>query len=326
MFGLSNLKSTISVNEETVECPAKGCKHLVPRQRRVFRKLEVFKCPKHGIFISPSTFQYENRLENILWTNPEDQNLLFNGIFSVKRETERIARDNSEDAVTWNVFRYLEKQNLIAGYLSNLVGYKVEDCEAIYWSYCQKQSNKHCWYPLQQVREEFELNPAKGSEPDLIIKTKDTLFFIEAKLNASNNTTPSSTDPAVKRKYETGCECWYSQVFQSPFEKIAVADRKYELLRFWLLGSKIADRLHVKFYLVNLVPQEKETPIEPMFGKHIKENTERLFLRTTWEDIYRHIRKAGIACEDKETLLRYFSEKTVGYNQDRNLQRAFNID
>lgn len=325
MYGLSNLKTSISVNEETVECPVKGCKHLVPRQRRVFRRLAEFKCPEHGIFISPSTFEYENRLENILWTSPEDQNLLFNGIFSVKRETERIARDNSEDAVTWNVFRYLEKRNLLAGFLSNLVGGNVGCCEVIYWSYCQTQPNKHCWDPLQQVREEFELNPAKGSEPDLIIKTKKALFFIEAKLNASNNTTPSSTDPAVKRKYETGGQGWYNQVFQSPFEQIAVADRKYELLRFWLLGSKIADRLHAKFYLVNLVPQEKETTIEPMFKKHIKENTERLFLRTTWEDIYRYVRKTGVTSEDKETLLRYFSEKTVGYNQDLNLQRAFDI-
>lgn len=172
---------------------------------------------------------------------------------------------------------------------------------------------------------EFELNPAKGSEPDLIIKTKDALFFIEAKLNASNNTTPSSTDPAVKRKYETGCQGWYNQVVQSSFEQIAVTDRKYELLRFWLLGSKIADRLHTKFYLVNLVPQEKETNIEPIFRKHIKESPNRVFLRSTWEGIYRHVQKAEIVSEDKETLLRYFSEKTVGYNQDRNLQRAFNI-
>jgi hypothetical protein len=325
MYGLSNLKNSISVNEETVECPVKGCKRLVPRQRRLFRQLAEFKCPEHGIFISPSTFEYENRLENILWTSSEDQNLLFNGIFSVKRETERIARDNSEDAVTWNVFRYLEKQNLLAGLLSSLVGSKVECCEVIYWTYCQTQPNKGCWYPLQQVREEFELNPAKGSEPDLIIKTKDALFFIEAKLNASNNTSPSSTDPSVKRKYERGCESWYNQVFQSPFEQIAVVDRKYELLRFWLLGSKIADRLHTKFYLVNLVPQEKETNIEPMFRKHIKENIDRVFLRATWEGIYRYVRKASIASEDRETLLRYFSEKTVGYNQDKNLQRAFSI-
>ncbi len=325
MYGLSDLKNSISVNKETVECPVKGCKQLVPRQRRLFRRIAEFKCPEHGIFISPSTFEYENRLENILWTSPADQNLLFNGIFSVKRETERIARDNSEDAVTWNVFRYLEKQNLLSGFLSSIVGSKVERCEVIYWTYCQTQPSKGCWYPLQKVREEFELNPAKGSEPDLIIRTKDALFFIEAKLNASNNTTPSSTDPAVKRKYETGCESWYNQVFQSPFEQIAVVDRKYELLRFWLLGSKIADRLHIKLYLVNLVPQEKETNIEAMFRKHIKENIDRVFLRATWEGIYRYVQKASIASVDRETLLRYFSEKTVGYNQDKNLQRAFSI-
>ena len=261
MFGLSDLKNTITVNEETVECPVNGCTHFVSRQRKVFKRLDEFKCPKHGIFISPSTFEYENKLDNILWKDAVDQDLLFKGIFGVKRETQRIARDNSEDALTWNVFRYLEKQKLLEGYLSSLTGTPVDDCEVIYWSHCQSQATRGCWNPLQQVREEFELNPSKGSEPDLIIKTKNTLFLIEAKLNASNNTVPSSKDPAVKQKYENGCQGWYNQVFQSPFDQIAVTERKYELLRFWLLGSKMAERLDTSFILVNLVPQEKETTI-----------------------------------------------------------------
>src|SRR5665647_908786 len=120
MYGLSDLKNAITVNEATVECPVKGCNHFVPRQRKIFKRLEEFKCPEHGIFVSPSTFEYQNKVENLLWKDATDQDLLFNGVFSVKRETERIARDNSEDAVTWNVFRYLEKQKLLCGFLSSL--------------------------------------------------------------------------------------------------------------------------------------------------------------------------------------------------------------
>src|ERR1035441_5823585 len=142
MYGLSHLKNAIKINEATVECPVKGCNHFVSRQRKVFRRLEEFKCPEHGIFISPSTFEYQNRIENILWKETVDQDLLFNGIFSVKRETKRIARDHSEDAVTWNVFRYLEKQKLLGSFLSNLTGAPVDNCEVIYWSYSQSQARR----------------------------------------------------------------------------------------------------------------------------------------------------------------------------------------
>jgi len=325
MYGLSDLKNAITVNEATVECPVKGCNHFVPRQRKIFKRLEEFKCPEHGIFVSPSTFEYQNKVENLLWKDATDQDLLFNGVFSVKRETERIARDNSEDAVTWNVFRYLEKQKLLCGFLSSLTMVPVDDCEIFYWSYCQSQAVRGCWNPLQQVREEFELNPTKGSEPDLIVKSNNTLFLIEAKLNASNNTVHSSKNPAVKQKYENGCQGWYHQVFQSKFDQIAVIERKYELLRFWLLGSKIADRLHSDFYLVNLVPQEKEKTIESVFKKHIKESSERTFLRSTWEEIYRYIENKGIANIEKEVYTKYFNEKTVGYDREGHLQKAFSL-
>jgi len=308
-----------------VECPVKGCNHIVPRQRKVFKRSEQFKCPEHGIFISPSTFEYENKLENILWKDAVDRDLLLKGIFGVKRETERIARDNSEDAVTWNVFRYLEKQKLLEGYLSSLTGAPIDGCEVIYWSYCQSQAKRGCWNPLQQVREEFELNPAKGSEPDLIIKANNALFLIEAKLNANNNTVLGSKNPAVKTKYENGCQGWYNKVFNSQFDQIAVIDRRYELLRFWLLGSKMADQLRSNFYLVNLVPQEKETTIESVFKKHIKGSEDRTFLRATWEEIYSYIENNRIASQEREIITKYFTEKTVGYDKEKHLQKAFSL-
>lgn len=321
MYGIADLKDAIRVTQTTVECPVKGCTRLVPRQRKVFKRWDEFRCPQHNIFISPSTFEYKDRRDNVLWRNQLDQSLLLNSIFSVKRETKRFARDNSEDAVTWNVFRYLEKQNLLKGFLSNLTGALVGDCEVIYWSYCQSEGR--CWSHLQQVRQEFEINPDKGSEPDLIVKTDNALFVLEAKLNASNNTVPSSTNPAVRQKYENGCQRWYNQVFQSDFNNLAVINRKYELLRLWLLGSKIADRLHASFFLINLVPEEKEKDIVSVFKRHIRENPNRTFLRATWEDIYRYILNAGIASKEKEAIIRYFKEKTVGYDRQGRLQKAF---
>ena len=84
---------------------------------------------------------------------------------------------------------------------------------------------------------------------------------------------PSSEDPLVKEKYVNGGCGWYQNVFKSDFETVAISDRKYELLRFWLLGSWIAQNQRLRFILVNLVPAEREKDIETQFKKHIKEDT-----------------------------------------------------
>lgn len=76
---------------------------------------------------------------------------------------------------------------------------------------------------------------------------------------------------------------------------------------------------------MNLVPQEKEANIKSIFRKHINESPNRLFLRVTWEEIYRYIEKAAVTSQEKQAILRYFKEKTIGYDGEGNLQRAFAI-
>ena len=56
----------------------------------------------------------------------------------VKRESQ-MARDNSKDAVSWNVFRFLERNNLIEDFLSLITCLYIESSEVIYWSYSQKE-------------------------------------------------------------------------------------------------------------------------------------------------------------------------------------------
>jgi len=319
MFAANDLKTTINVSETHVECPVKACKKIVPRQRGTFQRSEKFLCPEHGIYISPSTFEYDKPTDNLLWKNEVDLDLL-RRISAVKRES-RIARDNSEDAVTWNIFRFLEKEKLLSNYLSLSSKNEVLNPEVIYWSY--SQSEQAVWSQLVEARKELELKPDKGSEPDVIVISDKALFVIEAKLNANNNTMPTSRDPLVKEKYVSGGCGWYQSAFKSDFETVAISDRKYELLRFWLLGSWMAKQQGLKFVLINLVPSEKEKDIESKFKRHIKENTDRTFLRLTWESIYSIIHEA--ANPRKDSILEYFRNKTTGYNQERKLQRAFSV-
>jgi hypothetical protein len=293
MFGANDLKSEIKPLDNHVVCPVKDCKKIVPRQKRVFRSSKDFFCSEHKIYVSPSTFEYQNYTDTLLWKDKADLELL-RRIALVKREN-RIARDNSEDAVTWNVFRFLEKQNLLPKYLSTFSNNEEKNPEINYWSYSQTEDA--AWSKLVRARKEFERYPAKGSEPDLIIKSDTTLFFIEAKFNSSNNTVPRSKDPLVKQKYVTGGSSWYQSVFKSEFEDLASKYKKYELLRFWLLGSWMAHAQNLNFIMVNLVPSEREKDIEAQFKKHVFEGNDRTFCRGTWEGIYRFIQEEETVAE-----------------------------
>jgi len=317
MLGLQELKPKIETTATKVDCPVKGCTETVERQRRFFRKEERFKCPKHRIFISPSTFEYKDYRDNLLWKDPEDIRLL-DKIFEEKRES-RMARDNSEDAVTWNVFRYLAKSNLIGGFLSQLTGATQENAEVIYWSYNQKEGNG--WELLNRAREEFGEEEGRGSEPDIIIETDRAIFFIEAKLTSGNETTPS--DKNNSKKYETGGNTWFKEAFTSDYKTIAITEKKYELMRFWLLGTWMAEQEGKEFYLINLVREGQEENIETALKKHIRENEGRKFHRITWESIYKYILSQN-PVRKKDAMIRFFENKAIGYSNGA-LQKAFSV-
>lgn len=320
MFGMEELKESIKITEITVECPVKGCSEKVERQRKVFKREERFKCPRHNIYISPSTFEYSSETENLLWTDANDKDLL-DKIKRVKREC-RMARDNSEDAVTWNVFRFMERNNLVEITLSSIIGVTIESSEVIYWSYSQGENSS--WSELNKTREEFGEEIKRSSEPDVIIKTDNALLFIEAKLNAGNETIPS--DMSNSKKYKTGGDNWFSKVFKSNYKTVAIIEKKYELLRFWLLGTWMAKQQNLNFYLINLVLSEREADIEAFFKRHISENPRRGFLRVTWEDIYKYISNGDLSGnKDRDIMTRYFKNKAIGYDADGKLQRAFSI-
>ena len=321
MLGLAELKERILVTDTTVECPVKGCPERVARQRGFFRRKEGFKCPVHNIYISPSTFGYQDELDNILWKEEADRDLL-EQVKTVKRES-RIAHDNSEDAVTWNVFRFLERENLVSGLLSTYTESPANNPQVIYWSYSKPQ--KGPWSHLVKARETFETRPRAGSEPDVIVKTDDHLFLIESKLTDDNNKVLQSKDPSVRKKFESGGDGWYGQVFESDFKTVAISEKKYELMRFWLIGSWIAKRLDLDFYLVNLVLSKQERDIERIFKKHIRESQSRTFLRATWEDIYSHILRSEVSGGGVDAILQYFRNKTLGYRGGK-LRRAFSVN
>lgn len=322
-LGLDNLKPHLEVSQERVECPVTGCAHTVERQRQHFRRQPQFQCPEHSIYISPTTFEYSDLYDNLLWREPADRSLL-ESIFNYKREN-RLGRDNSEDALTWNVVRGLEQCGLLADLLSSIHGSPLDGLELLYWGYSQAEGG--IWSELKAARKTFGELPQRGSEPDLIVRTNQALFLIEAKFTSTIDTHPSkSARPASKKGYLSGADGWFYHVFQTDYDSIAILSQKYELMRFWLLGSHIAKRLGLAFYLVSLTPTAQVDQTLAQFGPHLAESEAWHFVATAWEEIYHFGRDHALPTPQAHRLLAYLENKTAGYDRQGQLQPAFPKD
>lgn len=340
MLGLGELKPEFAITETTVECPVHGCGTIVQRRKIGDSERTVqFLCETCNIYVYPSTFEHVTDIDNLLWKTQPDIALLQN-IKTFKAEKHRIGRENSEDAVTWNVFRHFDRSDLRSALLSHLTRKEgTQDCEVIYWSYSQIAGEP--WKPLVEARLEFgeaaTLEDAKNgenkvSEPDIILLTDDDLIFVEAKFGSGNKTPAKLADAEARiknpKRYLTGGNQWYAEVFDNTFE-VVMRDQKYELLRFWLLGSWLADKLGKRFILANLVRRTKETNIEKEFVRHISQTERRCFVRWEWESLGPLLEK--LKDNGSLQLLAYLKNKTIGFGKDGRLpvarpKKAFEFD
>jgi len=275
MYGTDDLKPTVLVTEDQVECPVKGCSRRVERQRGYFSAKPQFCCPEHSIYISPSTFEYGRLEDALLYPDAALLKLLDDMIeFGCKAES-RMTRDNSEDAVTANVFWALDKSNLTAPILSRLLNVPPVSPKMVFWSFDDDEGDHgSTWIPLAKARVEFA-ESGQGTEPDLILLTDQTLIFVEAKVTAPNKVPPSGKIEKQLRspkRYAKGGDDWFQHIFTdgTSFEQL-VRDQKYELMRNWILGSWIAKFLGRSFVLVNLVREKAEQDIEQSFGRYLNQ-------------------------------------------------------
>jgi hypothetical protein len=334
MFGMQELKKELRKGVDTVECPFNGCENRVIRMHRgIVRSLDAsleneginqeefnqYLCRDHKIYITPSTFIYKYLKDNLLWYD-DDKDVL-DEIMKVKRVKAQFHHDNSEDAVSWNVFRFLEKTKLLSGFLERLRCSPVGNPEVIYWSYSQSQ--RGVWDELRNARTGYGEEDQRGSEPDLIIKTDNLLVFIEAKLTSENKIDFNRSHTAGKRRERINRYSRGSEFLKSGVEDIIDAGY-YQLMRLWLIGAEVARSREQNFCLVSVVRNGYEGSIEQELGEYIKQDDKRRFFRVTWEDIYKHILSTGRTGEDKVKILDYFKNKTIGYERG-NLQAAFSL-
>jgi len=324
MYGRDEFYENVEVTKDKVQCPIKGCQTIVDRKKRGdnLTSCDII-CKKHDIELRASTFIYKNEKDNLLWYDSDDKELL-DAIKKEKRES-RMENNNSEDALTWNVFRFLERNNLLPDIVELITGEREAATDLIYWSYSTKNKEDGQWGLLKNAQYEFGEMKGRGSEPDMAIETEDSIILIEAKFTSGNTTKPSKPEKSNKF-YTEGANHWFNKVFKVGFNEIAVQRKRYELTRFWLLGSWMAKKENKNFYLVNLVLDASTEKLGKTFIPYVilqeQEPHKRVVSKLTWEKIRDEVIQNANGSE-KVKMLEYFKNLTKGFSASGKVLPAF---
>lgn len=240
------------------------------------------RCDTCGIGFSNSksnpTIIYKDYKDNIpkqLWqglNSTLDKSL---NVGNRGNKKNKIAFSTSEDALTWTLFKYFINNNKTNELLELLnIGSTELDCEFYLWGVdaFTNNVNNHFHEQFVEVSKSFNEDEIKRSEPDVIIKLKNKLIFIEVKYKSKNDI-----------KYN-----------RSKFEKYKVPDidfsdmlesGHYELFRNWAFAYTLSKGQ--EFELINLGPKSlfsnKDSSKLTRFENSLKAQNGR-FTKLTWQE------------------------------------------
>lgn len=316
MFGVSLLKPQSDFGPADVCCPVRGCGHRLPLQPALFRTTSEYRCPLHRIYVAANTFAYEREVDNLLWTAEDDLALLHGG--RPRGRDLGLTHDNSERALTWNVFRWLEVSGALPAFLESTLARAVATVDLVYWGYSPEREG--VCMPLVRARNAFHEEDADAIEPAVLIDTGDTLIAVDPRMGPGAT---RSWTPAHWEKYERGGKSWAAEVFCGDLGAIVADKGAFEFLRLWLLGSYMAAAEDKAFVLLHMTPVWSGAPLLKSLGPQLKTGPARQTVSVTWEDVYAHVGGECVNARNAPALLTYLREKSAGYGADGRLRRAF---
>lgn len=329
-YGLFDLDPTIMTDPGPpfrVRCFIQGCTEMLQPPTRGFRG-DI--CPKHGIRTHCSgasvTYTYARAERNII-VSPELFKNRLRG-HPDKFETHRFGYENSEDAVSWNVFRSLQEAGCLADIARFITGLDIHEEPTLYlWGLRMADDSLKLWDLLNAARNHFETNrlpvkrPATENDISLHLNNK-YLIHIEAKFGSGNT---FYTD-GERKSSQSLTKNELLDIYQHPqlrildVEKAKAADRVfYQLWRNMLFAEYMAmlDGPETLAFHANLVRAGYEHESASEFRQMIRPGYEDRFCRITWETIYSLV---GLHWRRLSRLQEYMMNKTLG------LAPAFNLD
>jgi hypothetical protein len=244
---------------------------------------------------------YDEPGRNVLWTDADDKERL-KAILHGKRES-RMSHEHSEDAVTWNVFRFFERHRCLSPAIKEICTCADEEPQVIFWG----TDNGALWEPFRRCSDDIPEKTFARSEPDLMLLWKHKLLVvIEAKFRSPNRSGSDAKKRADElRKSRPYIEHASRHVNREGAEE-AVCDGWYELLRNWVLGAALKEALGCEaFVLVNLLrkrheKEHGENPRQDFAERACVLTTDSRFVVAYWEDL---IAAAPSICDHSDSGL-----------------------
>jgi hypothetical protein len=298
-----------------VRCFVRGCEQLLklPAQGDV--------CPVHGIRCHKSqagpTYSYADPCRNII----ADQDVFASRVLRhpFKFDCRWIGYEKSEDALTWNVFRSLQRAGRLRDVVRLVTGQAVEEEPRLYlWGLCLTGDCFEPWDLLMAARRRFESAlPVRRppTEPDIgLYQPGEYLILIEAKFTSAN---PVLTDGQRKSKTSLTKEELLT-IYQDPTLRILDVDgaRKASVVCEQLWRNVVfaewmahAAASGTGAYVVNLTRAGHEDDSCTQFGKLMLPGWRDRFSHRAWEDVCPP--PIAPSCS-LEQLAHYAETKTVG--------------
>jgi hypothetical protein len=309
-----------------VQCYVRGCNHVL-RSPTLYDDGEV--CPVHGIrchsSASSPTYSYRQAQRNII-ASP--------GLFSsrivghpFKYDSRRLGLENSEDALSWNVFRSLQE----AGQLHEVARWITEqdiptEPHLFLWGICLTSDTFDPWDLLIAARQRFEINlPVVRplTEPDIALYLPGRyLILIEAKFTSPN--TFYCDGPRKDAKSLTKAELL--DIYRDPSLRMLDVERAqatervyYQLWRNMVFAEWMASQESraTRAYLASLTRAGCENESCEHFRQMVRPGFQDRFVHIAWEDFYWQCAKDNPRLG---RLQQYLETKTAG------LRKAFRID
>jgi hypothetical protein len=305
-------------------------------------------CPEHGIRIHENTFVYYNGPSQADRVTAIRRNLLFHGDYYVRNvlgasgkiESHRLCDENSEDAVTFNVFAALLSDKHALQKLARCITHAEPKTAAELYLWggridLEKGLFDHPYPPLKEVRQRLEPDIAPfQTEPDvMLVIPGEALICVEAKFGSSNPSTkevqeaPGQKPKSVHRLIERYCHKNSRVDCQRIFDFGNLPETFPEqLFRNIVFAASMAAFAEIpSWHVVNLGSQHvlnltrgqpKGRPVARCMRAMLQDPNRRRFSHWTWEQLFKTVVDGN---PNLHKLAWYMKNKTL------NCRRAFNI-
>jgi hypothetical protein len=231
-----------------------------------------------------------------------------------KAETWRLGYENSEDALSWNVFRSLQEAGQLKIAVGALTGLSVTTAPRLYlWGHEIRADAVSAWPELDKLRQRIEPGLTQQTEPDICMHVAEWgWLFTEAKLSSATSTYRKSPERLARwvKRYAPRD----SPLFDADAIQTAAANEFFpeQLLRNVAYADAIRDPGE-SAVVIALVRAADSTPVESRADSCLKESAAVRVRRATWESL----QTALDGAPERNALRHYMHEKTLC------LQRAF---